>query len=228
MTGLSSHSSHFSLALFDASERGELGDIVEAQAAEKSPRKKRERPKPRADAAPRVKGLAKKQAETEQLNEQGESGKPGRPPMVFDDEMVETITALVGAEGYSKEDVALYFGVSRDVIYDRCNRDHVLSDPRITDAFARGFIIARADVGVACYREARAGSLGHIIHWQKRFGVYAGAPTKLELTGANGGAMETRDVPLTNEEIAARVQGLIDRQESTIANPSPEPGGGAA
>lgn len=144
--------------------------------------------------------------------------------MVFDDEMVQTITALVGAEGYSKEDVALYFGVSRDVIYDRCNRDHVLYDPRITDAFARGFIIARADVGAACYREARAGSLGHIIHWQKRFGVYVDkTPQRLELTGADGKPIatdSTHQPVLSMEEIAARLQGFKDRQESTIATPS--------
>lgn len=169
------------------------------------------RPCPRPNARCRVRGLATHRTSQKE-------NKRGRPALQFDEH--DLLTArLLKSRGRTNDQIADVLGISRPSFYR-----HLKNNAAFRESIRRGELEIAIRIDTALIREAIKGSLGHIqyAHRVLRLHPHAWAQ-RIEHTGKDRGVIATDTTTrgvLSMEEIAARLQGLFDGNESTVASPS--------
>ena len=142
--------------------------------------------------------------------------KTGRTPAKLEWEIIgKLLEANCDATG-----IAAQFGVSRQVLYRRCKTD--LGIPFATLSQQKrmaGENLLRAKQ----HQVAMTGNVPMLIWLGKQ---RLGQADKAQLTGPDGGPIETRDVSLSDDERVARLTALLDRARARRDGQAAGDGGG--
>lgn len=132
-----------------------------------------------------------------------QTGEAGRPRVEIDLAIFEELAQI----HCTKEEIAAVFRVSVDTIARRLE-----SDPVFAEIYAKGRAEGKAAVRRTQYQWAKRGHPTHSIWWGKQ---HLGQRDKHELTGAEGGPIETREVArsLTTETLRRVLSELTSARE---------------